>query len=133
MNATSTAYEALLQQFTSWARAEENIRVAFVFDSRARRDRPAVQAQKPTPIPSSEAEYLNIVNDFWFHTVWTAKHLRRGELWWAKSCCDGYLKNLLLRMLEFHARATKGPDFDTWMSGRFLETWADPRAVAALP
>lgn len=93
----------------------------------------AGKIQEPVPTPSSESEYLNIANDFWFHTVWTAKHLRRGELWWAKSCCDGYLKNLLLRMLEFHARATKGPDFDTWMSGRFLETWADPRAVAALP
>lgn len=59
--------------------------------------------------------------------------LRRGELWWAKSCCDSYLKNLLLQMLELHARASNGPDFDTWMRGRFLEAWADPRAVAALP
>jgi aminoglycoside 6-adenylyltransferase len=93
----------------------------------------AVQGQQPVPIPTSETEYLDVVNDFWFHTVWTAKHLRRGELWWAKSCCDGYLKNLLLRMLEFHALASQDPDFDTWMRGRFLETWADPRAVAALP
>lgn len=66
-------------------------------------------------------------------TVWTAKHLRRGELWWAKSCCDSYLKNLLLTMLECHARAARGPNFDTWMRGRFLEEWADARAVAALP
>lgn len=93
----------------------------------------AVQTQTVVPVPSSDSEYLSIVNDFWFHTVWTAKHLRRGELWWAKSCCDGYLKNLLLRMLEFHARATNGPNFDTWMRGRFLEEWADPRAVATLP
>ena len=234
MNSTSVGYPELLEKFTSWAQAEENIRAAFVFGSRARVDRPAdewsdldllflaekpqiymeatdwllhigkpwlsflertpdgsferrvlfeggldvdfvpasnavfrqqlteglpamvvdilrrgfrllidkdglaeqltaVQAQESTPIPSNEAAYLNIVDDFWFHTVWTAKHLRRGELWWAKSCCDSYLKNLLLRMLELHARATQGPDFDTWMRGRFLEAWADPRAVAALP
>jgi aminoglycoside 6-adenylyltransferase len=93
----------------------------------------AVQAQDRAPVPSSETEYLNVVNDFWYHTVWTVKHLRRGELWWAKSCCDSYLKNLLLQMLELHARASNGPDFDTWMRGRFLEAWADPRAVAALP
>jgi aminoglycoside 6-adenylyltransferase len=33
-------------------------------------------------------------------------------------------------MLEWHARAVNGPDHDTWMRGRFLEEWADPRAVA---
>jgi aminoglycoside 6-adenylyltransferase len=44
-----------------------------------------------------------------------------------------YLKELLRRMLEWHARAVNGPDHDTWMRGRFLEEWADPRAVAQLP
>ncbi|MBN2006497.1 MAG: aminoglycoside 6-adenylyltransferase [Anaerolineae bacterium] len=80
-----------------------------------------------------EAEFLNLVHDFWYHTVWTAKKLRRGELWTAKSCCDGYLKQLLRRMLEWHTRARQGASVDTWMSGRFLEEWADARAVAALP
>jgi aminoglycoside 6-adenylyltransferase len=80
----------------------------------------------------SQAEFLNVVNDFWYHTVWTAKHLRRGELWWGKSCCDGYLKGLLLRGLEWHALASRGPHTDTWMRGRFLEEWADPRAVESL-
>jgi aminoglycoside 6-adenylyltransferase len=88
-------------------------------------------AAQPPQAPS-EAEFLQIANDFWYHTVWTAKHLRRGELWWAKGCCDGYLKALLLRMLEWHARATRGPEHDTWMRGRFLEEWADPRAVMEL-
>ena len=80
----------------------------------------------------SEAELLQVINDFWYHTVWTAKHLRRGELWWAKSCCDAHLKWLLLRMIEWHARATKGQSCDTWMRGRFLEEWVDPRALEEL-
>jgi aminoglycoside 6-adenylyltransferase len=84
------------------------------------------------PLPE-ESEFLNRVNDFWYHTVWTAKHLRRGELWWANSCCDMYLKELLRQMMEWHARATRGAGTDTWMRGRFLEEWADPKAVAALP
>lgn len=83
---------------------------------------------KPT-----ESEFLNTVNDFWYHTVWSAKHLRRGELWWAKGGVDMYLKGLLLGMLECHARARQGEKFDTWLRGRFLEEWADPRAVATLP
>ena len=94
--------------------------------------------QKPSPdaplfqIPT-ETEFLNLVNDFWYHAVWTVKHLRRGELWWAKSGCDDRLKSLLRQVLEWHAHALKGPAYDTWMRGRFLEEWADPRALNELP
>ena len=84
--------------------------------------------QKP-----SEAEFVNSTSDFWYHTLWSAKHLRRGELWWAKGCVDGYLKHLLQQMLEWHAHAQKGEKYDTWLRGRFLEEWADPRAVQVLP
>ncbi len=83
--------------------------------------------QKPT-----EVEFVNATSDFWYHTLWSAKHLRRGELWWAKGGVDGHLKNLLQGMLECHAHAMKGKEFDTWMRGRFLEEWAEPRAVKQL-
>lgn len=82
---------------------------------------------KPT-----EGEFFNEVINFWYHTLWSVKHLRRGELWWAKSCVDGYLKELVRKMLEWHAHAVKGARFDTWLRGRFLEEWADPRAVEQL-
>ncbi len=88
-------------------------------------------AVPPGTLPS-EAQYLNVVNDVLYHSVWTAKKLRRGELWTAKGCSDDYMKSRLLRMIEWHARATNGVDCDTWHSGRFLEQWADPRIVAAL-
>lgn len=84
------------------------------------------------PGPPQVGEFLNLVNDFWYHTLWTAKHLRRGELWWAKAGCDMRLKQLLQQLLEWHARATYGPQTDTWLRGRFLEEWADARAVADL-
>lgn len=93
----------------------------------------AAEVEPPRYSPPAESEFLNLANDFWYHTVWTAKHLRRGELWWAKSGCDGYLKHLLRRMMEWHAHASRGEDVDTWMRGRFLEEWADPRAVESLP
>jgi len=90
--------------------------------------------EQPAQLPS-QPELLEVVNNFWYHTVWTAKHLRRGELWWAKACCDDHLKWLLRRMMEWHARARammKGQDCDTWIRGRFLEEWADPRALEGL-
>ncbi len=86
----------------------------------------------PPPSLPSEREVLEVVNDFWYHAVWTAKHLRRGELWWAKGGCDGHMKELLRQMMEWHARTVRAPGEDTWMRGRFLEEWADPRAQRAL-
>jgi aminoglycoside 6-adenylyltransferase len=83
-------------------------------------------------LPPAQREYLENVNDFWYHAVWTAKHLRRGELWWAKSGCDSHMKSLLRRMMEWHAQAHQEGEIDTWLRGRFMEEWADPRAVDEL-
>lgn len=93
---------------------------------------PDLPAAPDPPPPPNERDFLNLVHNFWYHTLWTAKHLRRGELWWAKAGCDMHLKNLLQQMLEWHTRATRGEQTDTWLRGRFLEEWADPRAVIGL-
>ncbi len=86
-----------------------------------------------SPQPPSQREFLNVINDFLYHAVWTAKKLRRGELWTAKFCLDSYMKwRCILRMMEWHARATHGWDYDTWFGGRFLEQWAHPCAVERL-
>jgi aminoglycoside 6-adenylyltransferase len=76
--------------------------------------------------------FQEVVNDFWFHVAWTAKKIKRGELWVAKNCCDTYLKNLLLRMIEWEAKSVNGWDFNTWFNGRFLERWALPQTVDEL-
>lgn len=92
----------------------------------------SVSVKTVTRSPPTQQEFLEKINDFLYHAVWTAKHMRRGELWWAKSCCDSYMKRLLLRMIEWHAHATMGWDYDTWHGGRFLEQWADQRVITAL-
>ena len=87
---------------------------------------------RPNAIPA-EAMFTAAVNEFWFAAAWTAKHLRRGELWWAKSSgLDGRMKEILLQVTEWHAWASHGLECDTWSGGRFLEEWADPRVVAGL-
>jgi aminoglycoside 6-adenylyltransferase len=83
-------------------------------------------------LPSPE-QFLQLVSDFWFHAVWAAKHLRRGELWRATWCCNAYLKDRLLRALEWHAQASGRLSSDASLHGHFLEKWVDPRAAAALP
>ncbi len=79
----------------------------------------------------TEAEYINIVNDFCFHTVWAAKKILRGELWTAKMCIDAYLKNYLLKIIEAYSVCRYNAD--VWHDGRFLDTWADDRIKEALP
>ena len=80
----------------------------------------------------TEAEFVNLANDFWYHTVWSAKHLRRGELWWAKTGVDMHLKGLLQRMLEWRTQTVNHGSRDVWLRGRFLEEWADPQTVEQL-
>jgi aminoglycoside 6-adenylyltransferase len=86
----------------------------------------------PAALPD-EQTFLNLVNDFWYHTIWTAKKLRRGEWWTAQGCVDHYLKRQgVLPMITWHAQAAHGADYDTWLGGRFLDEWADPRVVEGL-
>lgn len=93
----------------------------------------AALAETPTrSIPPHATELMEVVNNFWYHALWVAKKLRRGELWYGKWALDGQMKELLLRMLEWHTRATHGWNYNTWKDGRFLEEWADPRVCKDL-
>jgi aminoglycoside 6-adenylyltransferase len=82
-----------------------------------------------TGVAPDAAAFHEVASDFWYHAVWTAKHLRRGELWWAKGSCDFHMKERLRRVLEWHA-AAEGRD--PWFRGRFFEEWADPTTVVGL-
>jgi len=88
--------------------------------------------ENPTPRPPTQHEFLEVVNDFIYHAVFTAKHLQRGELWWTVTCLNCYMQRLLLRMMEWHARATHGWNYDTWFRGRFLDEWVHPQTLEGL-
>ncbi len=90
-----------------------------------------VAADVPAARPPTQHELTELASDFWYHALWTAKKLRRGEVFTALDCLSGYLKWRLVTLLEWHARAVD-PSVDTWHGGRFLERWADPGALAAL-
>ena len=81
----------------------------------------------------SEALFRATVSDFWYHAQWVAKKLRRGELWTAKMGCDGYLKRLLLRLIEWQSVLRHEGTADTWHDGRFLDRWAEPEVRERLP
>jgi aminoglycoside 6-adenylyltransferase len=91
---------------------------------------PSIKA--PPPRPPTQHEFFEVVNDFLYHAVFIAKHLQRGELWWTVTCLNCYMQMLLLRMMESHARATHGSNYDTWFRGRFLEEWARSQTLEGL-
>ena len=70
-------------------------------------------------------------HDFLYHILLAAKKARRGELWVATLTCNGYLQYLLLRLIEWDAKA-KGQR-DSWHSGRFLEHWTEQEIMRTLP
>ncbi len=94
-----------------------------------------VQPSPPAPLSRADitAEAFDfVVQDFLFQCVWASKHLRRGELWAAKDDVDSYMKDGLLRMIEWHT-TVRHPDARIRNGGRYLERWADDRIQAELP
>ena len=79
-----------------------------------------------------ETDFVNLVSDFWYHTVWTAKKLKRGEIWSALSCLDCYMKQKLLSVIETYGKAFHGEAYNTWHNGRFIEEWAEEWIVERL-
>ena len=108
---------------------ERGVRVLF--------DKSAVQAipafNRQVPAYPTQDELVDALNRVWLSAGRIAKFVKRGDLWRATVDCDGELKGHLLTLLEWHARATRGPDHDTWHDGRFMKEWADPHALEALP
>lgn len=81
--------------------------------------------EKTSYIPLSEEEFKNQANDFFFHTVWAEKKIRRGELWTAIMCINGYLKSKLLSVIEMYEHIVHGETYDTRYGGRMIEQWSE--------
>lgn len=91
---------------------------------------PAPQTPPPAEKPSPE-DFETLNRQFWYAALQVGRTIRRGDLWGGK-IRDSVLKEHLLTMIEWHARARHGLDRDTWHSGRFMREWADPPVWEAL-
>lgn len=105
---------------------------AVLYDSIGLRDQISIPAHSDViKREMTGSDFQNMVSDFWFHTVWAAKKIRRGEYWVALMCVNAYLKSYLLRILElYYGGGDAGSD--VWHDGRFLETWADAQTLNEL-
>ena len=82
-------------------------------------------------LPASGGELTEAASDFWYHAVLVAKRLRRGEAFAALDCLDGHMKEVLVTLMAWHARAVD-PTVEIKSVDRLVERWADPGALAAL-
>ena len=85
----------------------------------------------PTPAPPSQNEVDAVINEFWFEAIHVAQFIRRREFWVAKYR-DWTMKEDLLRLLEWHARATGEGDVNTWLLGKRIMQWAGAETAEAI-
>ncbi len=82
-------------------------------------------------LPPNQDRFNELVNDYLYHVLWSAKKIRRGELWTAVTCLNCYMNKPLLELIEWHSQFIRDI-LDTWHKGRFIEHWADKRILVGL-
>jgi aminoglycoside 6-adenylyltransferase len=90
-----------------------------------------VVADPESPARPDAAAFDELTSDFWYHALWIARKLRRGEVYTAVGGLARLLLSNLVTLLRWHATSVD-PSLDTWHGTRFVERWADPGALAAL-
>lgn len=85
----------------------------------------------PESKPITEGAFLQVVNMFGFACLYVAKLILRNDMW-SVNHRDKDCKELLLQMVEWHAKAIHGAAYDTWHAGKFIHDWADPDVIAEL-
>jgi aminoglycoside 6-adenylyltransferase len=71
------------------------------------------------PAPPTQVQLDATLSDFWYHAVWTARKVRRGELVVAHECLEGTQRHLLMRLIRWLAER----DGTVWHGARFMEEW----------
>ncbi|KRR29395.1 aminoglycoside 6-adenylyltransferase [Bradyrhizobium retamae] len=85
----------------------------------------------PAAVLPSQEEFCAIVEEFWFEAFHVPKYLARGELWLVKQR-DWTMKELLLRMMEWHAVTRSIGPIDVWHIGTRMHEWIGRETRAEL-
>lgn len=102
---------------------ERGYRVLLDKDGRTA-DLPQPGGAAPRRTLPTQAEFADIVTEFWFEAAHMPTYLSRDDLWVVKFR-DWTMKEMLLRMLEWHALATRGGKTDVWYIGTKMKRWVD--------
>jgi aminoglycoside 6-adenylyltransferase len=85
---------------------------------------PTPPARSPEPSMPAGDTFRRVVDDFLHGAVHVAKQICRRNLWVVK-LWDWKTKELLLQMMEWHARAVNGREYETYRGGHLMASWTD--------
>jgi len=117
--------ELLLSRYPYQAVFARGVRV--LFDQQGQPRSLPTQAVS-LPVPPSAADFDHLVSGFLVEAVTMAKFALRGDFWRSQHWLADELRPRLLTLMAWHAYGR-----DVWYNGRFMDSWADPRCLAALP
>jgi aminoglycoside 6-adenylyltransferase len=85
---------------------------------------PGATGAFPAKERPDQAEFAATVEEFWFEAAHIPRYILRGELWVVKFR-DWTMKEMLLRVLEWHAAALSEHPVDVWHIGTHMSAWVD--------
>jgi len=74
------------------------------------------------PKPPTVKAFEDCCNEFWWVSVYAAKGLWRGELTYAHSMLDGYVRDELMKLLEWYFGVSTGFEKSAGKEGKYLKT-----------
>ncbi len=83
---------------------------------------PAPSGAFPAKKPPGQTEFTAVVDEFWFEAAHIPRYILRGDLWVVKFR-DWTMKELLRKMLEWHAIARSARAVDVWHIGTHMTDW----------
>ncbi len=125
VNDSALPLDEMLEPFAHWDAIQRGVNVLFDRLGTSRKIAPV--PPKPLDKPSA-GEFGNVVNGVLLASATIAKFITRGDYWRAQHWFAADLRPHLLTLLRWQALGK-----DTWYGGRFMDEWAHPRALAALP
>jgi molybdopterin-guanine dinucleotide biosynthesis protein A len=85
---------------------------------------------RPVLLPDEPA-LRDLEEDFWATALWSARRLRKGDVFLAVDGINGALKRAVVTLLGWHALSVS-PQAPVLEAGRQLERWADAGALSSL-
>lgn len=126
-----TELSALADAGGLWDDQQRGYQVLLDRDGVAARLLPPQPFVPPAWSPPTADQFQKRVESYFYGAVYTAKQIRRGNLWKAK-WADAIQQRMLLDMLEWHAHATHAEPVDTYYRGDFMREWVSGQTWAEL-
>lgn len=83
------------------------------------------------PEPPTSTEFAHCCNEFWWVSTYIAKGLWRRELAYAKYMFDRPVRDMLIKMLQWHIGVKTDFAVDSGKCGKYFETYLEPDQWAA--